>query len=677
MSDTNRDLSRRKFMMVGTAAIASPLLLNVAGSMAAGKTAETKTIETGIAKGTKIYYIGNECVGCQVCMTFCPAKAIRFGDCRDEIDQKKCIHCGTCYRECPVSAISETEIGATYYEEKKNTATKVMDCDLVVLGAGGSGLFAAVKAYDLTGKKVIILEKAKKPGGATYFAGGLGTVKDTTWAKEAGWKVGEPQHISGQIFDWFVSKGGAEKFFKVAKPGENARSAITESQRTEKYKNLPDPSIGPGRGGSFIVDKMVECCQKQGIQILYETPARKFITDNSGKMTGVLADTKDGQLLVNCKACVIAAGGFGRNYEKLQKHWPEEFNNKEIFFLCPPGMMGDGIDMAEEIGAYIDQTKWPIGHATGSFVTSPIHHPYSFSLMTLTESGMFVSINLNGKRWKNESARDGISVGTQPGGVAYAVGDDEIVEASGSQRSRQGFTGPASTAGGSESNESRSMKQWRIDLEYEAALDEEGAHGNHAKKANTLVELALKMQIDPRTFVETIERYNKFCETGKDLDFGKPAQSLKPIKTPPFYAIYGHRFAQCTKGANGIAVNSKFEILNKKGETMPGLYAVGDTCTIYGGRLAGIGGGAEGASADATPAVIRGGASGGVPSLGGSGGASGGAPASGGPGGASGSVSVPSANILSTEPYPCNGSSSALISGYYAALDVADYLKNI
>jgi hypothetical protein len=276
-------------------------------------------------------------------------------------------------------------------------------------------------------------------------------------------------------------------------------------------------------------------CQKQGIQILYETPARKFITDDKGKVAGVLADTKDGQLLVNCKACVIAAGGFGRNYEKLKKY--------------------------------------------------------------------------------------------------------------------------------------------REDLEYEAALDEEGAHGNHVKKANTLVELALKMEIDPKTFVDTIERYNKFCETGKDLDFGKPAQMLKPIRKPPFWAIYGHRFSQCTKGANGIAVNPKFEVLNKRGETMPGLWAVGDTSTIYGGRPAGIGGGAEGASVDATPAVI-GGASGGAPAAGGPGRASGATPAEGRGGGEPGAAPAASVNILSTEPYPCNGSSSALISGYYAGMHVADYLKN-
>jgi ferredoxin len=109
MTSGSLGLTRRKFMMVGSAAIASPLLLNVAGSMAAGTGSGTKTAEVNIApKGTKIYYINDGCVGCQACRTFCPAQAIRFGNCRNEIDQKKCIHCGTCYRECNISVISET-----------------------------------------------------------------------------------------------------------------------------------------------------------------------------------------------------------------------------------------------------------------------------------------------------------------------------------------------------------------------------------------------------------------------------------------------------------------------------------------------------------------------------------------------------------------------------------------
>jgi Pyruvate/2-oxoacid:ferredoxin oxidoreductase delta subunit len=110
MKETNSNLTRRKFIIAGSAAIASPLILNAAGSMAAGKAAETKTAETGTAKGTRIYYIGRGCVGCHACLTFCPAKAIHFGNTGNEIDQKKCMHCGTCYRECPISVVSETEV---------------------------------------------------------------------------------------------------------------------------------------------------------------------------------------------------------------------------------------------------------------------------------------------------------------------------------------------------------------------------------------------------------------------------------------------------------------------------------------------------------------------------------------------------------------------------------------
>jgi ferredoxin len=110
MDSQCQKLTRRKFMMVSSAAIASPLLLNATGAMAAAKPAEAKATVTNAAKGMKVYFIGRGCVGCQVCRTFCPAQAIHFGDTGDEIDQKKCIHCGTCYRECPISVVTETEL---------------------------------------------------------------------------------------------------------------------------------------------------------------------------------------------------------------------------------------------------------------------------------------------------------------------------------------------------------------------------------------------------------------------------------------------------------------------------------------------------------------------------------------------------------------------------------------
>lgn len=155
---------------------------------------------------------------------------------------------------------------------------KTMECDLVVLGAGGSGLVAAVKAADLTGKKVIVLEKAKKPGGCTYFASGMGEagpVRDSKMQKEGGYEVSKEQDISGQWFDWFVSKGGSENYFSIVSKEQTRNvmgfhypnglmggGGIAYPDRTEKYKNLPDHSIGPGRLGSWVVDRLTECCKK-------------------------------------------------------------------------------------------------------------------------------------------------------------------------------------------------------------------------------------------------------------------------------------------------------------------------------------------------------------------------------------------------------------------------------
>jgi hypothetical protein len=100
-----------------------------------------------------------------------------------------------------------------------------------------------------------------------------------------------------------------------------------------------------------------------------------------------------------------------------------------------------------------------------------------------------------------------------------------------------------------------------------------------------------------------------------------------------------------SKGLRGIAVNSRLEVVNPKGEAMPGLYAAGDACTIYGGLII------DGPSARRAATTM---AESGV------------------------SMAAPAAgvNLLSTEPSPCGGSSGAIISGYFAALGVADYLKN-
>jgi succinate dehydrogenase/fumarate reductase flavoprotein subunit len=582
--------------------------------------------------------------------------------------------------------------------------TKIMECDLLVLGAGGSGLVAGTRAFDLTGKKVLILEKAKKPAGCTYFASGMGEsgpITDSTWQKDAGFKINEdPQDLSGQFFDWLVTattQAEAEKMFSVVKAGGDTNTfwragRIKNLERTEKYKDLPDHSIGPGRMGSWVVDHLTDYCKKKGITLLTETRARKFIKDDKGKVTACIADTNDGQLVINFKACVIAAGGYGANKELLKKYYPKEFGaGGKMHSLCPPYMTGDCILAAEDVGAYIDPTIRGISFPGGFYGDGTVRHPWSPGLLTLA-TGKCVMINLNGKRWKNEAGMGGGDLAAQPDGVWAAIVDSDLVEAAASQKDNM-----RSMMGEAE-------RDLKADLEWEAAMDDAGASGNHTRKADTFVELALKMKIDPRAFVDTMERYNKFCETGKDPDFGKSAQMLQPIKKPPFYAVFGNRWSQSTKGRNGIAVNSRFQVLDAKGEVMPGLYASGDGCTIFGGFIIGASGGAMGddiwtaeekvartalsrALAQAFSSSSAGTSEAGGPGMMGAPGA-GGAP--GGQGGAQGSGGSRSqgnmqmmgggaqdADILKGKGSPCGGLGPAFLSGFCAGTFAAKYVKNL
>jgi ferredoxin len=105
MNESSEDLSRRKFMLVSSAAIASPLFLNLSETVSEAKAAEMKA-----TKKDKIYYITDKCVGCHACKVFCPQKAIYYGERKMEIDQDKCVQCGTCYNECPICVISEVKL---------------------------------------------------------------------------------------------------------------------------------------------------------------------------------------------------------------------------------------------------------------------------------------------------------------------------------------------------------------------------------------------------------------------------------------------------------------------------------------------------------------------------------------------------------------------------------------
>jgi len=486
----------------------------------------------------------------------------------------------------------------------------IMNCDLAVVGGGGSGLVAAVKAKHLGVRNVIVIEAAKKTGGSSWYAGF--SCSNTKWHKEAGypdttdaifrqmikrynWNINHKLirnyvDSQGPMFDWFHELCDVSDFFTKPAPyvkpsaGQQAGGpgggmqggmpggmmmggGIGEKEKFFINTKSRDPSIGPGRSGSYLVVRMREQCEKMGIQIITEARAREFIKDAKGNVTGLYVDSRDGKMQVNFKACVLASGGFGGNMDKLKKRWPELFDNDNSLhnFNCPTAQ-GDSMDMAEKAGALVDYQGMNL-----EFL-GPVHHPYSFTIFKICTYPETVYVNLNGERFFSETDIMNIAYWPlikQPKGECYAVIDDDLVDIF-SERYIANNVG----------REAMPFRDngLRKDIEYEASLDDSGVPGNRTKKADTFEDLAKKMNVPTKTFTATMNRYNEYCEKGRDLDMYKSPEYLRPIKKPPFYAFWLQNFTNTTH--NGIVINENMELVDAVDKkAIPNLFAAGDNAS--------------------------------------------------------------------------------------------------
>lgn len=452
---------------------------------------------------------------------------------------------------------------------------KHLACDLVVIGAGGSGMVAAVRAAECGVKKIIVMDKAGRAGGNAWMAVGmfatnsqkhkrlgyedttdqvfLDAMKATRWATDP--KIVRAYiENSGKFADWLESKG--MEFDLIA--FDPNKSLIGIKERRSHHK-VDDPSHGPGFMGSTVVETMLEECRKHDITILTKTKVTKLLLDDEQNINGVMATSQTEEIKVTAKSVIIAAGGFGANKELLKQYFPDFFRVEgKITRLSLGHSTGDGILMANQVGAVT-------GENMGVLLFGPSHHPWSYRIHSILKRPYCIWVNKNGERFVSET--EGLDGGNamyrQPETILYGIIDEATKEY---------IINTGDSCDNGPKNDTR---------EYMKLLDEdikkESGDGKRVKVADTIDEIAAFIGAEPLALKATVERYNLYCANGVDKEFMKEKEYLRPIVKPPYYAILGVRCYDTTHG--GIKINERLEVINKQGKVINGLYASGDNAS--------------------------------------------------------------------------------------------------
>ena len=491
-------------------------------------------------------------------------------------------------KEAAAAALTAAGLNADDYKiEVKADETKAedstVDADVVIVGAGGAGMTAAITAA-AEGKSVVIVESQPMVGGNSVRAtGGMNAGKtvyqdENEFGESAGvektLKTAAEKYADNETItalaktvseQWAAYQANPTGYFDSVELMEldtmiggkgindpelvetlcaNSADAIdwldehgitlhnVSSFGGASVKRIHRPVNAEGKTvsvGSYMIPLLQENCEKAGVKMMLDTTATEILTDANGAAVGVKATGASGETVtVNAKAVVLASGGFGANLDMVVKYKPEL---KGFMTTNAPGIQGQGIEMAQAIGA-----------ATVDMDQIQIHPTVEANTAALITEGLrgdgAVLINAEGKRFIDEvGTRDVVSAAeiAQTGSYSWLVVDQAMVDNS-------------------------SVIQGYIKKGYTVT----GA---------TYEELGKAMGVDAAAFAETMDKWNGYVEAKNDPDFGRTSFA-NPLNTAPYYAVKVTAGVHHTMG--GLKINANTEVLNEKGEVIPGLFAAGE-----------------------------------------------------------------------------------------------------
>ena len=458
-----------------------------------------------------------------------------------------------------------------------------VEADIVVVGAGGAGMTAAISAAK-EGKSVVIVESQSMVGGNSVRATGglnathtpaqdenefneaagvektLATAAESyadnetitalaataaeQWAEYQANPVGYFDSVELMELDTMIGGKGVNNPELVEVLCSNSADAIewlasigidmpsVSSFGGASVKRIHRPLNDEGKVvsvGSYMIPLLEKNCEEAGVEILFNTTANEILTDDNGATVGIVATGKNGETVtVNAKAVVLATGGFGANLEKVVEYKPDLAG---FMTTNAAGAQGQGIDMAVAIGA-----------GTVDMDQIQIHPTVEANTAALITEGLrgdgAILVNAEGNRFTDEvGTRDVVSAAeiAQTGSYSWLIIDQAMVDASSVIQGyiKNGYTVTGET--------------------YEA--------------------LAEAMGVDATAFAATMEKWNACVEAGKDEEFGRTSFA-NPLNTAPYYAIKVTAGVHHTMG--GLTINANTEVLAEDGSVIPGLYAAGE-----------------------------------------------------------------------------------------------------
>ena len=493
----------------------------------------------------------------------------------------------TAIKEAAAAALTAAGLNPDDYktavENDAAAEDSTVDADVVVVGAGGAGMTAAITAA-AEGKSVVILESQSMVGGNSVRAtGGMNAGKtvyqdENEFGESAGvektLKTAAEKYADNKTItalaktvseQWAAYQANPTGYFDSVELMEldtmiggkgindpelvetlcaNSADAIdwldehgitlhnVSSFGGASVKRIHRPVNAEGKTvsvGSYMIPLLQENCEKAGVKMMLDTTATEILTDANGAAVGVKATGASGETVtVNAKAVVLATGGFGANLDMVVKYKPEL---KGFMTTNAPGIQGQGIEMAQAIGA-----------ATVDMDQIQIHPTVEANTAALITEGLrgdgAILINEEGQRFIDEvGTRDVVSAAeiAQTGSYSWLVVDQAMADAS-------------------------SVIQGYIKKGYTVT----GA---------TYEELGKAMGVDAAAFAETMEKWNGYVEAKNDPDFGRTSFA-NPLNTAPYYAVKVTAGVHHTMG--GLKINANTEVLNEKGEVIPGLFAAGE-----------------------------------------------------------------------------------------------------